>query len=194
MESLQAQDDANRTGHFYDGIEELDYSPPYWFVLLFYATVVWGVGYYFYYTFGTGKSLAQEYSESVGANRLIEITAKQAEDASGLDEAGYQALLKDEAVLKAGAAVFQSKCLSCHGAQGQGGIGPNMTDLFYIHGGKMTDLAKVVKEGVGDKGMPPWGPVLSRAELEAVVAFSRSLRGTHPPGAKAPQGVEYSGD
>ena len=87
---------------------------------------------------------------------------------------------------------FGEKCSSCHGTQAQGLIGPNLTDSFWLHGnGSPSAIAKVIQDGVPDKGMPSWGPLLSRDELTQIAAYLVSLKGSHPAGAKAPQGPEY---
>ena len=78
--------------------------------------------------------------------------------------------------------------MACHGAHAQGGIGPNLTDNYSIHGGKMVDIVNTVTNGIQDKGMPAWGPFLKQDEIHSVVSFIKSLHGSHPADAKAPQG------
>jgi cytochrome c oxidase cbb3-type subunit 3 len=135
---------------------------------------------------GEGPTLVKEYEHAKSAFEYSQYLNKGTVKVASEDE--LRAFMKDSARIKAGREVFQGKCVSCHGAQGQGGIGPNLTDDYWIHGGKMTDIVKVVSEGVLDKGMPPWGAILKQDELYSVVIFVKSLRGTNPPGAKAPQG------
>ena len=88
-----------------------------------------------------------------------------------------------------GGKIYSARCASCHGDKGQGIIGPNLTDDYWIHGdGSIPAILKVMNEGVPDKGMPPWKGVIP-AELEDdVAAYVYSIYGTNPPGAKAPQG------
>jgi cytochrome c oxidase cbb3-type subunit 3 len=182
--------DVKRTGHVYDGIEELDHAPPTWFMLMFYAGIVFGIGYFFYYVIGDGPTLTKEYERARNAEEYAqyELAAKSGGPKT-LAESDLKALLKDEGKKKAGLASFQSKCASCHGNQGQGGIGPNLTDAYWIHGGKMTEVLAVITKGVPDKGMPPWGPILSAEEVQALTVHVRTLAGTRPPGAKEPQGT-----
>ena len=78
--------------------------------------------------------------------------------------------------------------VACHGDKGQGGIGPNLTDDYWLHGGKLAQIAATITNGVSDKGMPPWGPMLSGEQIKSLAVFVKSLHGTNPPGAKAPQG------
>ena len=52
---------------------------------------------------------------------------------------------------------FKTNCVPCHGEHAQGVVGPNLTDDYWLHGGKINDLFKTVKYGVLTKGMPTWG-------------------------------------
>ena len=173
-------------GHAYDGIEELDNGLPTWWLNGFYLTILFAGLYFGYYTLGSGPGLVDEYNSSREVHEQA-IAAKKAASPSLSDEQliGFS---KDPGKMKLGAAVYASKCVSCHGAQGQGGIGPNLTDDYWIHGAKPTQILKTVTEGVLDKGMPPWGAILTSEELPTVVAYVKSLKGTQPAGAKAPQG------
>ena len=101
--------------------------------------------------------------------------------------------LTDPASLEAGNAIFQKNCASCHGNAGQGGIGPNMTDDYWIHGAGMDNMVHTIKVGVPAKGMISWQPVLSEEEILQVASFILALHGTNPPSPKKPQGdkVEY---
>jgi cytochrome c oxidase cbb3-type subunit 3 len=106
-------------------------------------------------------------------------------------ESDFQKLAGNPAVLESGNKVFAAQCASCHAADGGGLIGPNLTDRFWIHGkGTYPDLFKVISAGVLDKGMPAWGGMLRRDDLLGVIVHVKSLVGTKPAIAKAPQGVE----
>ena len=75
-----------------------------------------------------------------------------------------------------GERVFASTCATCHGAQGGGGIGP---ELAGVVGEKYPDIADqiaVVTDGRG--GMPAFGDVLTGAEIESVVMFERTELGS----------------
>ncbi len=173
-------------GHSYDGIEELDNSLPEWWLNGFYLTILFSIGYVMYYTVGEGPSLRKEYERQQQNYEYAQYQNQASVKLASEEE--LKGFLKDPARIKVGSQIFQTKCVSCHGPQGQGGIGPNLTDDYWIHGGKMTEILQVVTNGVLDKGMPPWGPLLKQDELYAVVAFVNSLRGSKPPNPKAPQG------
>ena len=97
----------------------------------------------------------------------------------------------DPAAIEAGKAIFLANCLPCHGEHGQGVIGPNLTDNYWLHGNTYQDLVNTVTNGVPDKGMIPWKSTLNPTKIGQVVAFVMSLHGTNPPNPKPPQGKEY---
>jgi cytochrome c oxidase cbb3-type subunit 3 len=183
---LQKGEESLLLDHNYDGIQELDHVLPRWWLWLFYATIVFAAWYSGYYLSGHGPTPQQEL---IVAMKEIDALKPATSDAKPDDEAELLAAFKDPAKLKHGSEVFAGKCFACHGDKGQGVVGPNLTDDNWIHGkGTLKDIEAVVTTGVPDKGMPPWGPVLTPDELRDVVIFVHSLHGTNPAGAKPPQG------
>lgn len=180
------------TGHVYDGIEELDNGPPLWFNLLFYATVVFGLGYFLHYTVGEGPDLIAEYEAAKQAEEVAIYEHASKSPNKEATEDDLLALVKDTQRVAQGRSAYEAKCAACHGSQGQGGIGPNLTDPYWLHGGKMTQVLNTIQKGVPEKGMPPWGSVVSPAEAQSLVAYVRSIAGTQPAGAKAPQGEKQA--
>ncbi len=77
-------------------------------------------------------------------------------------------------------------------ADGGGGIGPNLTDDYWLHGGKLTDIYRTVKLGWPDKGMQAWQSVYDPGQMLQLASFVRSLKGTKPANPKAPQGDLFS--
>lgn len=173
--------------HFYDGIEEHDHPIPTWFSAFFIGGVLFGILYYCYFELWGGKSLNQEYTEAMTAQRMLRSEVESRAPKASEDE--LFALVKDPESKKVAQVLFTSKCASCHGAEGQGGIGPNLTDAYWIHGATLMEIRKTIMDGVLDKGMPPWGGMLKPEEVNALAAFMRGFQGTHPAGAKEPQGV-----
>ncbi len=88
--------------------------------------------------------------------------------------------------------IFHGRCAPCHGHDGQGVIGPNLTDEYWLHGGRPTEILRTITEGVLDRGMLAWKSQLNPGELRAMAAYVLTLQGTHPPNPKAPQGVKVS--
>ncbi|MFQ6614371.1 MAG: cbb3-type cytochrome c oxidase N-terminal domain-containing protein [Fidelibacterota bacterium] len=90
--------------------------------------------------------------------------------------------------LAKGKAIFEKNCIPCHAADGGGGIGPNLTDEYWLHGGAFQDIAHTITVGVPAKGMIPWGKSMNRKKIQLVASFVASLQGTTPANPKAPQG------
>lgn len=173
--------------HDYDGIQEFDNPLPRWWLLTFYGAIVFSVFYFGYYHMGSGPSLVQELAQDIDKVKAMELASKK--EVPPPSEAELQAILADAGKKALGGSIYQEKCASCHGKNGEGQIGPNLTDDYWIHGdGTLVSLMPVVSDGVPDKGMPPWGSMLSRDELMQVVAYVNSVQGTKPANPKAPQG------
>ncbi len=181
------QYDVPLADHEYDGIQELDNGAPFWWQLFFYLSIAFAVLYYVYYEWGTGES-----SDSRLRQEMAEVLRLQSKNASvAPDDQEFEKLAGLAATRDAGKKTYATNCASCHAADGGGLIGPNLTDRFWIHGkGSYGDLYKVISGGVADKGMPGWKGLLSKDDLLGVVAHVKSLQGTSPAVAKAPQGEE----
>ncbi|MBK1439593.1 c-type cytochrome [Parapedobacter sp. ISTM3] len=179
--------------HAYDGIKELDNPVPAWFNGLFYASVVFAVVYLcVYHVFGWGPNQDQEYErEMAKAEEARQEWLAQA--ANNIDENSVTVDARPETIAS-GQVIYTQNCAACHGNAGEGGIGPNLTDDYWLHGGSIQDVFKTIKYGVLDKGMVPWEQSLTPAQIAEVSNYILSLRGTDPPNAKEPQGekVEYT--
>lgn len=90
--------------------------------------------------------------------------------------------------IEKGKLLFEMNCTPCHGIMGAGGVGPNLTDEYWLHGGKKSDIAKTIVYGVPVKGMIPWKSMFTPREVGELVSFISSLQGTNPNNAKSPQG------
>lgn len=196
--------------HEYDGIHELDNFLPPWWTTLFYITIVFAVVYFVgYEVLGVFKQPQQEYQAEIANYPDYYEEETQNHRAEGEDDIAKFLAMKqqqlnnkkeeivaftDEENLGKGRRLFRKNCALCHGknAEGMDGQGPNLTDNYWVHGkGKIEDIIKTVKEGVIEKGMQPWGPVLGNTKILQVVSYVISLKGSNPPNAKAPEGQEY---
>ena len=176
-------------GHIYDDIKELDNRIPPWFNYLFLGTIIFAFIYMIdYHVVGLSKLSADEYSEEIVAANL----QKKIMLASGgtINENALVAL-KDAESLKEGGENFQKFCISCHGPQAGGLVGPNLTDEFWIHGGGIKNVYTTIKKGVPGKGMISWELVFSQKQIQNIGSYVLSLQGTNPPGGKAPEGQKY---
>ena len=88
--------------------------------------------------------------------------------------------------MAAGKETFMAQCVACHDTQGQGriGLGSNLTDEFWVNGGAPTDIHAIVTNGIAEKGMPPWAPILGERGVNQVVAYVLTLRNTNVEGGK----------
>jgi len=173
--------------HDYDGIKELNNPVPGWFNFLFYGTMIFGAIYLYYYHFSGGPNQDVEYQKEMekAAKDKIAFLAKSSEK---YDESSVKI---EPAMIEEGKAVYNANCTACHGAVGEGIVGPNLTDEFWIHGGTINDVFKTIKYGVLDKGMTSWEKTLSSKKIAQVSNYIMSLQGSHPANAKAPQGEKY---
>ena len=171
---------------FYDGIVEHDNKLPLWWQLTLYGAVVFALVYWYGRRLGAIPTQEQVYRWDIAAMRAAESEA--ARKRGLIDDAMLSTLAQDPAVVGHGKELFGSMCSPCHRADGGGGIGPNLTDEYWLHGSKPSEIYKTIYEGVAAKGMPTWGPQLGEDRVEAAVAFVLSIRDTHVAGGKAPQG------
>jgi cytochrome c oxidase cbb3-type subunit 3 len=112
------------SGHNYDGITELDNPMPEWWMWTFLFTVMFAALYFIHYQFGGGPTLREEL-----AAQMQEVESHKAPEPVETEETLLAAMAKPDAPAK-GATVFASYCASCHGAELQGQIGPNLTDEY----------------------------------------------------------------
>ena len=183
---MQEKDHDELMGHDFDGIREFDNDLPPWWLKLFYVTVLWGVLYLVYYHVGKmGDLQIAEYQQEI---KSVQVQAENSGGAGG-GPVMRQALTDKESLFR-GRDIFRTNCQACHGAVGQGGVGPNLTDEYWIHGGTFPELAHIITVGVPAKGMVAWGSVLKAQQISEVASFVLTLQGTNPPNAKAPEGTK----
>lgn len=185
IEKDELTGDSIIAGHEYDGIKELDNKLPKWWLWLFYITIIFAVVYFFrFHILKTGDLQEEEYDKEVAAANM---QYKDVRAANTID-AESVTLLTDETGLAAGRAIFDKSCVVCHLAQGQGLVGPNLTDNYWLHGCTISDIFKLITVGVPEKGMISWKDQLTPEQIQQVASFIVSLQGTNPPNPKAPQG------
>lgn len=175
--------------HNYDGIQELDNKLPPWWVYGFYATIIFAVVYMFYYHLGGGGMSSHEAYAAEMAQAKFEKDEYMRKNALNVDE--NTVTLADAAGIDDGKTIFKTNCAVCHGPQGQGLVGPNLTDNYWLHGGSLKDVFKTIKNGWPAKGMKSWATDLTPIQIKDVASYVKSLGGTNPPNPKAPQGDLY---
>lgn len=146
-----------------DGIQEYDNPMPDWWIGLFWITIVFAVAYTVHYHFIADRSPQKALAR--------ELAAADARYAPPTAASGRTTLALDEEAAEAGEAIFGANCASCHGAELQGGIGPNLVDDEWIHGGSVEAIRNTITNGVVEKGMLAWGPILGAERIGQVTAY-----------------------
>jgi cytochrome c oxidase cbb3-type subunit 3 len=173
--------------HDYDGIKELDNHLPPWWVYLFYGTIGFAAVYLLAFHILDYAPLPKEELRQEIAIAKVEVENYRKTIANSIDESNVTLITKHEE-LEPGKAVFTNNCKACHGGAGEGGIGPNLTDQYWLHGADIKKVFKIVKDGVPAKGMIAWNTKLTPLEIQQVASYVLSLQGTNPANPKAPQG------
>ena len=178
--------------HEYDGIKEYDNPLPPWWLYMFYITIVIGVVYLVYYhVLGMGNLPIAEYNKEMASAKKAVAASSSGTGASSMG--GEIKALTDEGSLKAGKEIYTKNCVPCHGESGEGKIGPNFSDNYWIHGdGKIAGVVKIISEGVPAKGMLTWSTMLSPQQILQVGSYVLTFQGTTPPNPKAPEGKEVT--
>lgn len=183
--SLQEEDDI-MLDHDFDGIRELDNKIPPWWTALFYGGIIFAFIYMIdYHVIGDGNVQLNEYQQEMQTAKLqAELLTKS----GALISEETVTVLTDAIALSSGKDIFTKNCVACHGVGGEGIVGPNLTDDYWINGGSIKNIFHTISEGVPAKGMITWKTQLSPNQIQEVGSYVRSLRGTNPPNPKAPQG------
>ena len=106
-----------------------------------------------------------------------------------MSESALQSLMHDDERIYKGRQLFTHNCTLCHGTQGQGLVGPNLRDEYWLRGGTLQHISESIANGNPARGMAAWSPVLSQDDIHALVAYIVSLQGTEDGSGKVPEGV-----
>ena len=173
--------------HDYDGIKELDNALPPWWLYGLYLTILFSVVYLYQYHVSKSAPLqVQELNNEFAAAKLeAEEYAKTHPKKVDENTIEYAA---NADFISAGKTLFGQKCVACHGPEGQGLQGPNLTDEYWKNGGSIKNIFKTIKNGVPNMGMIAWGQELTPNQIETLANYIKSIKGTNPVNPKAPEG------
>jgi cytochrome c oxidase cbb3-type subunit III len=184
------------TGHEWDGIEELNTPLPRWWLWLFYATIIWSIGYWVVYptwplVSSYSNGLFNWHTRSAVATQLAALQEERGPMMQKLASASLQQIESTPELLDfaraLGRRAFADNCAPCHGSGGGGAKGyPNLNDNDWLWGGKLDDIALTIRHGVragDDEGrqgsMPAFGRdgLLKSSDISTVADYVRSLSG-----------------
>jgi cytochrome c oxidase cbb3-type subunit 3 len=172
--------------HDYDGIKELDNALPPWWKYGFYITIFVALFYILKFeVWHTGMNPTEEYTTEM-AEAKIETDAYLASMKENVDE--KTVVMLDATGIESGKTLYTKTCVACHSPNGAGGVGPNLTDNYSIHGASIQDIFKTIKYGWPDKGMQAWQSNFSPVEMQQLASYVKSLVNTNVADGKAPQG------
>ena len=171
--------------HYYDGIQEFDNPTPGWWWYLFNATIFFSICYFIFFQFSSYAWTDKSYYDQTVAENL----QLQFGEIGTLvnDEATILKYMKDDKWLLVGKTVFAGRCVSCHGSNAAGVIGPNLTDNNYKNVKKIADIGTVIANGAANGAMPAWKTQLHPNEVVLTAAYIASMRGQNIAG-RAPEG------
>jgi cytochrome c oxidase cbb3-type subunit 3 len=173
--------------HNYDGIRELDNKLPPWWVYSFYITIIFAVIYLVRFHIVNDYDQEEEYLAEV-EQAEIEI-AKWKETAKDFVDAETVTMLEDEDRIANGEKLFVANCVACHQVDGGGGIGPNLTDEYWILGGGIKNVFSTISEGGrSGKGMVAWKNTFKPSEMHEIASYVMTFQGTTPADPKEPEG------
>jgi cytochrome c oxidase cbb3-type subunit 3 len=175
------------TDHSYDGIQEYDNPLPGWWVFLFWLFIFFAPLYVFYFHLGVaGRTVYDQYDRHMAS--IFELKFSQIGELTPDRETIVQ-YMNDPEWLAVGKVVFKTNCVSCHGAEGEGAIGPNLTDDHWKNVRNVEDIAKVISEGAANGSMPAWKNRLSHInQIVLTAAYIASLRENPVAGKRPPEG------
>ncbi len=201
------------TGHEWDGIKELDNPLPNWWRWIFYASVVWSIGYWIAYpawplisthTKGMlGYSSRAEVAEEISVAKQAQAGLRAKLRAASLEQIRTQPDLLEFA-LAGGRSAFNVNCSQCHGSGAQGFAGyPNLNDDEWLWGGSLTNIQKTITHGARNtddddartSDMPAFGrdKILTKAQVTDVAEFVLKLSGQdHDAGGAGRGGAIYA--
>jgi cytochrome c oxidase cbb3-type subunit 3 len=175
-------------GHEYDGIQEYDNPIPAWLSYIFIGTIIWGGVYLAGRAMGIIPSWDLQLENDQQA--LLETRLEAESNKKKITREMLVSAVGGEERLAEGQKLFSNNCMQCHGQNGGGMVGPNLTDQYWIHGANLKSIYAVIQNGANNQKMPSWEGRLSQEEMISVTAYVRSLQETSVDG-EPPEGDKW---
>jgi len=173
--------------HTFDGIQEFDNKLPNWWLFILYGSIVFSLGYWLvFHTFKIVDLPVAQYNTEMAAIADAQLAAAME---GGITNESLLMMADMPESVTEGKALYDQYCVVCHLDKGQGLVGPNLTDNYWIHGAEPVDIHKIVTNGVLDKGMVAWGAQLGPKRVNKVVSYVMTITNTNIEG-KAPEGEQ----
>ncbi|MER8375687.1 cytochrome-c oxidase, cbb3-type subunit III [Mesorhizobium sp. M1406] len=184
------------TGHEWDGIRELNNPLPRWWVITFYITIVWAIGYTIAYPawpllHSATKGMLGYSSRNEVKNELSVAEAAKGKYVAAIESKSVSEIAADDTLrefaVAAGSAAFKVNCVQCHGSGAQGSKGfPNLNDDDWLWGGKADQIQQTVTHGIRFASdpdtrlseMPAFGDIITADQIKQVSAYVASLSET----------------
>ena len=183
------------TGHEWDGIRELNNPLPRWWVVTFYVTIVWAIGYTIAYPawpllHSATKGVLGYSSRNEVKNELTAAEAAKGKYVAAVESKSVSEIAADDTLrefaVAAGGAAFKVNCVQCHGSGAQGSRGfPNLNDDDWLWGGKAEQIQQTITHGIRFASdpdtrlseMPAFGDIITADQIAQVSAYVASLSG-----------------
>lgn len=174
--------------HVWDGdLRERNNPLPRWWLILFFLTMLFGLGYFLLYP-GVGRGALGWTEDRQYREELARADREYAPVYATFAGRSVLELSRDPKALALGRSLFATNCINCHGSDARGGPGfPDLTDNDWLYGGTPEDIVKSITFG-REGTMPPLGTVLGAEGVDEVVAYVRSLSGHAAPPDKVAAG------
>ena len=183
------------TGHEWDGIRELNNPLPRWWVVTFYVTIVWAIGYTIAYPawpllHSATKGVLGYSSRNEVKNELTAAEAAKGKYVAAVESKSVSEIAADDTLrefaVAAGGAAFKVNCVQCHGSGAQGSRGfPNLNDDDWLWGGKAEQIQQTITHGIRFASdpdtrlseMPAFRDIITADQIAQVSAYVASLSG-----------------
>jgi len=173
--------------HVFDGIREFDKKLPNWWLLTLYGSIVFSIAYWAWFHI---YEIARTPEEKLALAQERAVARAAAGDDRGFDDDRLLKLALEDSAVNNGRSAYMASCAACHGMELEGGIGPGLVDAEWVHGGRPTEILKIVLDGVAAKGMPAWRSMLGERRSAEVTAYIISMNPDILSAAPAPDEKE----